>query len=231
MKVLITGASQGIGAAIARRFATEAQADLTLVARGASKLAAVETTCKELGARARSLPCDLTDPEAVQALANNVLDDGPPGILINNAGRFEPGKLLETDAKQFRSQLDVNLTSAFLVTRTLLPAMIESGSGDLVFLASVASLRAYPGGAAYCAAKHGLLGLARAAREETRETGVRVLTMIPGATLTPSWDGLDIPPERFMPAEDVAQAIFEMTRLSRRTVVEELLLRPLQGDL
>jgi short-subunit dehydrogenase len=109
--------------------------------------------------------------------------------------------------------------------------MIEANEGHIFFLGSVASLRAYPESAGYCAAKHGLLGLARAVRNETTRHGLRVTTVLPGATWTPSWSGVDIPEHRFMPAEDVAQAIVECTALGPRTVVEELLLRPQTGDI
>jgi short-subunit dehydrogenase len=97
-------------------------------------------------------------------------------------------------------------------------------------MASVASIQAYPGNAGYCAAKHGLRGFARVVREETKDEGIRVTTVIPGATRTPTWEGTELPDERFMAAEDVAQAVVDATGLSPRTVVEELLLRPQEGD-
>ncbi len=230
--VVVTGASQGIGAALAEAFAAEEGARLALVARTEAKLDAVAARCRALGAEAVSFPCDVTDEEAVAAMAGAVLERlGAPDVLVNNAGAFQPGSLLETAPADFRAQLEVNLTSAFLVTRAFLPALLARGRGDLFFMASVAAIRGYPGGAAYCAAKHGLLGLARVVREETKGTGLRVTTLLPGATLTPSWAGTDLPEERFMPAEDIARAVVDLHRLSGRTVVEEILLRPQQGDL
>ena len=156
---------------------------------------------------------------------------GVPDILINNAGLFQPGNLLDMDPASFREQMDVNLTSAFLVTRAFLPDLVAQGRGSLFFMASVASIRAYAGGAAYCAAKHGLLGLARCVREETKDSGIRVTTLLPGATFTPSWEGVDLPEERFMPASDIAQAVVDVYKLTDRTVVEEIILRPQLGDL
>lgn len=231
MIVAITGASQGIGAAIAEAFAAEDGARLALMARTETKLEAVAEQCRALGAEATVFLCDVTDEDDVAAMAEGVLAQvGVPDVLVNNAGLFRPGGLLDLTPDDFRMQIDTNLTSAYLVTRAFLPAMLERERGDLFFMASVAAIRGYPGGAAYCAAKHGLLGLARATREETKGTGLRVTTLLPGATLTSSWDGTDLPPARFMPPEDIAHAVVDLHKLTGRTVVEEIILRPQQGD-
>jgi short-subunit dehydrogenase len=108
--------------------------------------------------------------------------------------------------------------------------MIEAGHGHALFVVSVAAIRGYPRGIAYCASKHGLLGLVRAIREETKKQGIRVTAVLPGATLTSSWEGADIPDERLMPPEDVAEAVVAAHRLSDRSVVEEILIRPQLGD-
>lgn len=230
--VLITGASQGLGAAIAEAFAETPGARLALVARNADNLARVAEACRNRGAEAEIFPCDVTDEAAVAAMAETVTRRfGTPDVLVNNAGAFTPSALHETSPASFREQLDANLTSAFLVTHAFLEPMRARRSGHLFFMGSVASIRAYPGSVAYCAAKHGLFGLARVVREETRELGLRVTTLLPGATRTPSWDGTDEPDERFIPPEDVARTIVYAWGLSDRTVVEEILLRPQRGDL
>jgi len=229
---LVTGASQGIGAAVARAFAAVPDAHISLLARRQDALESVADDCRTLGANASVHPCDVTDEAAIGRVSHEIIGRfGAPDVLVNNAGSFQPGDLANTTAEAFRAQIDINLTSAFLVTRAFLPSMLEAGRGTVFFLASVASIRAYPGGLAYCAAKHGFLGLARGVRDETRERGLRVTAILPGATRTPSWDGADIPASRFMPAEDVARAIIDVYYLSDRTVVEELLLRPQLGDL
>ena len=230
--VLITGASQGIGKRVALAFAREPASRLALVARNTENLERVAAACENVGATAHVFSCDVTDPEQVAAMAAQVQERmGTPNVLVNNAGVFRPGPIAELELDLFRQQIDVNLVSAFLVTKAFLPALMRRQSGRVIFLGSVASVKGYAGGAAYCAAKHGLLGFARTLREETKEAGIQVTTVMPGATLTPSWDGVDLPEDRFMPPEDVARAIVEICGLSDRTVVEELLLRPQLGDI
>lgn len=232
MTVVVTGASQGIGAAIAEAFSAHYDdARVALVARSTGKLESVADTCSNHGATPLVCSTDVTDDEAVEAMAERVIDAwGPPDVVVNNAGAFIPNPLSELTAQGFRDQIDVNLTSAFVVTQAFLPAMRERGSGHLFYTASVASLKAYPGNAGYCASKHGLRGLARVVREETKNEGLRVTTVFPGATHTPTWEGVDIDPERLMPASDIADTVVQAYALSDRTVMEEVLLRPQQGD-
>jgi NAD(P)-dependent dehydrogenase (short-subunit alcohol dehydrogenase family) len=230
--VVVTGASHGIGRAIAEAFASEPDARIALVSRDEEKLEAVAEACAERGADAVVLPTDVTDDQAVMEMASTVCKAwGAPDVLVNNAGLFRPGFIIDTTPEVFRQQVAVNLTSAFVVTRAFLPRMIDRKKGHLFFSASVASIRAYPGGVGYCAAKHGLLGLARVVREETKDKGLRVTSLILGATYTPSWEGTDLPEERFMPVEDVAQAAMQAYRMSGRSVVEEILIRPQLGDI
>ncbi len=230
--IVVTGASQGIGQAIAEAFACQPDVRLALLARSESRLEAVALRCRQLGAKASACPCDVTDEQTVQRVASQILEhDGAPDVVVNNAGQFRPSTLLETTAPAFREQLAVNLTGAFMVTQAFAEVMVARRRGHFFFIASVASLRAYVGGAAYCAAKHGLLGLARVVREEMKAHGVRVTTLLPGAVRTPSWDGTDLPEERFMAAGDIANTLVSIWNLGARTVVEEVVIRPQLGDI
>ncbi|MSU70358.1 MAG: SDR family oxidoreductase [Opitutaceae bacterium] len=230
--VLITGASQGIGAAIAKVFAREVRGvRLALVARGEKKLKTVARACAQLGANGEIFPCDVSDEASVAALAAAVRKRfGAVDCLINNAGKFAGAPFAQMTVTDFDRMIATNLRSVFLVSRAFVPAMVKRGRGDVFNMSSIAGLTAYPNGAGYCAAKFGVAGLTKVMRAELRDKGVRVCCVYPGATLSPSWKGSGVPAERIMPAGDVARAFLDIYRLSRRTVVEEIVLRPQLGD-
>ena len=235
--VLITGASQGIGEAIAQVFAEEVRGvQLALVARNEKKLKTVARACaKRAGGGAAAVEifaCDVSDEASVAAMTAAVTERfGAVDVLINNAGAFAMAPFLETSVAEFDRMVATNLRSAFLVTRALVPAMVKRKRGDVFFMSSIAGLEAYPQSAAYCAAKFGVTGLAKVVRAETKAVGVRVCLVHPGATWSPSWSASGVAPERIMPAADVARAFLDVYRLTRTTVVEEIVLRPQLGDL
>jgi len=231
--ILITGASQGIGAAIAAVFAAELRGvRLALVARNEEKLQAVARRCAKAGATAEVFPCDVSDETEVAALAAAVVKRfGRVDVLINNAGAFAGAPFTEMTVADFDRMIAANLRSVFLVSRAFVPGMIARERGDVFNMSSIAGRVAYPGGAGYSAAKFGVSGLSKVMRAELRDQGVRVCCVYPGATFSPSWEGSGVAEERMMPAEDVARAFLDIYRLSRRTVVEEIVLRPQLGDL
>lgn len=231
--VLITGASQGIGAAIAKCFARELPGvRLALVARNERNLAQVAKACATLGATAESFGCDVSDEASVAAMAAAVEKRfRSVDVLINNAGKFAGAPLTEMSVADFDRLIASNVRSVFLVSRAFLPGMIQRGRGDVFNMSSIAGLIAYPGGTGYSAAKFAVSGLSKVMRAELRDKGVRVCCVYPGATWSPSWQGSGVSPERIMPAEDVARAFLDIYRLSRRTVVEEIVLRPQLGDI
>ena len=229
MNIVITGASQGLGASLAREFSNLGHSVL-LAARRESQLRAVASLC---GPLAHVHACDVTTAVGTLGLAHAARETfgRSPDLLLNNAGAWMAQKAEDAREDDFDTMINSNLRSAFLTTRAFLPGMLAQGGGSIAFVASIAALRGLPGNSLYCAAKAGLLGYARALREELKPTGVRVLTFLPGATMTPAWDGSGVPASRLMAAESVARAIAANALLPADCVAEEIVLRPQLGDL
>lgn len=230
--IVVTGASQGIGRTVAVEFARRVPGcTITLLARTIDKLRETAELCEAEGADTNVFACDLTSDEAVDAATGKILELDPPvTCLANIAGMYQPGDLADTTTEDVQFQFDVNVLSGFRMTKRLLPGMSERGRGHIFFIGSVASKQGYPGGFSYCIAKHGVLGLARGIREDTKGSGVAVTCVMPGATWTPSWEGSGVDPDRMMPADDVAALMVQAYQLSPRSVVEEILVRPQKGD-
>ncbi|RZK51084.1 MAG: SDR family oxidoreductase, partial [Hymenobacter sp.] len=157
----------------------------------------------------------------------------PLVAVVHNAGAYVPGRFQDepADGSQLRTMLAANLLSAYDLTRALLPTLLGQGRGHLFTICSTASLMAYPNGGSYSIAKFALLGFTKTLREEVKDQGLRVTAVLPGATLTRSWEGAGLPPERFIDPADVAEAVLGAFQLSDRAVVEELLIRPQLGDI
>ena len=233
--IVVTGGSKGIGRAVVTRF-LRAGFPVATCARSAPDLATLTTALAAdvPGAVLHTLPADLSQFEDCARFAAFVLALGRPvEVLVNNAGAFVPGRLQDEplDGSQLRQMLAVNLLSAYDVTLPLLPGLVARSRGHIFNICSTASITAYPNGGSYGIAKHALLGFSRNLREELKPSGVHVTAVLPGPTLTASWAGTDLPPERFVPAEAVAEAIFSAYSLSPHAVIEELLIRPQLGDL
>jgi NAD(P)-dependent dehydrogenase (short-subunit alcohol dehydrogenase family) len=182
---LITGASRGIGAAIARELA-RLGADLTLVARDAGALRSAAAVLRRDGSQIEELPADVTRQEDIERLAAGLR---PIQILINNAGGAQSAPFARTDPALWQKMLDLNLTSVYRVTHAFAPGMAKSGWGRIVNVASSAGLKGYPYVSAYVAAKHGVVGLTRALALELARSGVTVNAVCPGYTDTPMLDG------------------------------------------
>jgi len=233
--IVVTGGSKGIGRAVVSRF-LRAGYPVATCARSAADLTELAATVQaEMpGAVLHTQPADLSQAAGCARFAAFVLALGVPvAVLVNNAGAFLPGRLQDepADGSQLRQMLAVNLLSAYDVTLPLLPGLIARGRGHIFTICSTASVTAYPNGGSYGIAKHALLGFTKNLREELKPAGVRVTAVLPGPTLTASWAGVDLPADRFVQAEDVAEAVFSAYSMSPHAVVEELLIRPQLGDL
>lgn len=230
--VVITGASKGIGRAIAERFAS-AGFDVAACARNEAELQRLKTDLEsKYGVAVFIKVADASVKTECQAFAQFVLHlDRPVDVLVNNAGKFIPGAMLEETDGNLESMIETNLYSAYHVTRGLAPHMKANASGHIFNLCSIASIKAYPNGGSYAISKFALLGFSKVLREELKEHGIRVTAVLPGATRTASWDGVDLPDTRFMKPEDVAEVIFNAYSISDRSVVEEVIIRPQLGDI
>lgn len=186
---LVTGASRGIGAAVARRLA-KSGARVALLARSADALGAL---AQEIGGDAIPLVCDIRDPAMVARTLASLTEEigGPPDIVVNNAGSFFLSSAQETSVESFSDTLAVNLTAPFAVVHALLPAMRDVNAGHIVTIGSVADRMTFPGNAAYAASKFGLRALHEVMRAELRGSGIRVSLVSPGAVNTALWDPVD----------------------------------------
>lgn len=232
MNVIITGASKGIGKAIAEIFAANGH-NLFLCSRGE---VALYKTMEELTTRfpaviIKAKPFDISKKEEAIAFGNWCLSFIVPDILINNAGLFEPGSVHNEPDGLLESQLTTNVYSAYHISRTVLPKMIERRSGHIFNMCSVASLRAYPNGGAYSISKFALHGFSKNLREEMKSHGIKVTSVHPGAVMSDSWGNYDNSSRRIMEAEDIAKMIYAATQLSPQACVEEIVIRPQLGDL
>jgi short-subunit dehydrogenase len=233
MHVVISGASKGIGFAIAEAFAREG-ASLFLCARQDLLLyRAVEKLQTEYPqATVRALPADMAQAESIRQFADWITETvGAVDVLVNNAGVFAPGSIADEPEGQLAQMLDANLFSAYRLTRALLPAMKAQGRGHIVNICSVASLKAYPAGGSYSIAKYAMKGFNDNLREELKTAGVRVTGVYPGAVFTDSWAGFDNSSHRIMEAADIARMVVAACLLHPTTVVEDIVLRPQLGDL
>jgi NADP-dependent 3-hydroxy acid dehydrogenase YdfG len=210
---VVTGASRGIGAEVARRLVLDG-ARVALVARG---IEAMERLVRELGADAAwPVACDLSDLTAIDRASRHIteLAGGTPDIIVNNAGAFTIAPAHETSVDVFRRTLETNLTAPFALVRAFLPQMIARGSGHLVTLGSIADRAVFPGNAAYAASKHGVRALHEVLRAELRGSGVRASLVSPGPVDTELWDEIDpdnrpgfTPRADMLTPVDVAEAV------------------------
>ncbi len=227
MNIVITGASRGIGKAIAEKFLSENHTIL-ICSSNETKLAELKIQFPSI----ITFVCDVSKKNEVVAFADFVLQNFESiDVLINNAGVFLPGKVHDEEDGILEKTMQTNLYSAYYLTQKLVPSMIAKRNGYIFNMCSVASIKAYPNGGSYSVSKFALLGFSKCLREELKEYNIKVTSILPGATLTDSWSGTDLPESRFSKSEDIADLIYSITQLSAFSVVEDLVIRPQLGDI
>jgi NAD(P)-dependent dehydrogenase (short-subunit alcohol dehydrogenase family) len=225
---VVTGASSGIGKAVALAFAA-AGARVALVARSAAKLEAVAQEARQRGGNALAVPTDVTERAQVDAMVERVLREfGRIDVLVNNAGIGAHGPFWQTPYEDFERIVRVNFFGAAYCTSAVLPHMIARHAGRIVNVSSIIGKRAYPGNAAYCASKFALEGFAEALRTEVRHHGIRVIQVCPGFTETEFFDhllqtgGHRRPHRRGMSPDRVAALLLRAVQRDRREIVVSL---------
>ncbi|HEY6975643.1 MAG TPA: SDR family oxidoreductase [Chitinophagaceae bacterium] len=232
MNIIITGASKGLGKAIAERFA-KAGNTLFVCSRNEVQLYKMmeELSAKYPQSAVKAKPADMSIKQAVREFAIWCMEFGTPDIIVNNAGQFLPGNVHSEEEGVLEKLIEANLYGAYHLTRLLLPKMMEAKSGHIFNMCSVAAVKAYDNGGAYSISKFALLGFSKNLREEMKPYNIKVTAVIPGAAYTDSWSSSGIDPKRFMEATDVAEMIYAASQLSVQACVEEILLRPQLGDI
>ncbi len=232
-RVLISGATKGIGRAIVESLSHNGY-HLFLVSR-------TESDLQELTGRLKGeyphqdfqyCAADLSKKSEVLRCTEhlkNVWDS--LDILINNTGVFLGGPLMEEEEGQLEFQMNTNLYSAYHLTRSTYSMLQKSANAHIINMCSIASFMAYPGGGSYTITKFAMLGFNKVLRKELMNTKIKVTAIMPGATWSNSWAGVDHPEDRLMQPEDVAQVVQTCLDMAPGATVEEIILRPQEGDL
>ncbi|MEZ4935549.1 MAG: SDR family oxidoreductase [Saprospiraceae bacterium] len=233
MNIIITGATKGIGKAIADKFAAQGF-NLAICSRHQDdlKLFKAEMQSKYPSIKVLTKVADMRKKKDVLAFADFIKKNKwEIDVLVNNAGVFLPGEISQEEDGALELMMETNLYSAYHLTRALLPVMLQKGSGHIFNMCSIASLIAYPNGGSYSISKFALLGFSKVLREELKTKGIKVTSIMPGATWSASWAGVDLPESRLMQANDIAIAVWSAWTMSPSAVVEDIVVRPQLGDL
>jgi short-subunit dehydrogenase len=230
--IVVTGGTKGIGRAIIQKFAKEGF-DVFTCSRSEDDLQKLkmdfelEFTEQKLF----TMKADLSQKDQVDHFAQMVKGHVIPDVIVNNTGIFIPGSVHSELEGNFELMMHTNLFSAYYLTRAFSSALIERRSGHIFSIGSIAGLTAYANGGSYAISKWAMLGFTKCLRQELKEFNIKVTSILPGATFTSSWEGADIPVERFIKVEDIAESVWSAYNLSPYSVVEEIVIRPQLGDL
>ena len=231
--IVVSGGTRGIGKAIVQKFYSEGFVT-AVCARSSTDLSRLkeELISGSEDQRFLGFECDMADRAQIDRFAMEVKNNVENvDVLVNNAGIFLPGQISTEEEGTFEKLWQVNVGGAYHLTRALLPLIRPKKNAHIFNMCSTASITAYVNGGSYCITKHALLGMNRVLREELKQDGIKVTAILPGATLTDSWRGTELPEDRFIPAQDIAEIVWNCYNTDASTVVEELLVRPQLGDI
>jgi short-subunit dehydrogenase len=232
MNIVITGASKGMGKALAEKFASHGH-NLLLCSRSEAELIECKKELEsKFNVEVYYYPADLSIKSSAIDFGNWVLSKRDSiDILINNAGTFIPGSIYNEEDGTLEKMIGINLNAAYHLTRTLLPTMMKRKQGHIFNMSSIAALKAYANGGAYSISKFAIAGFSKNLREEMKPYNIKVTTVYPGAVYTSSWFGSGIEKDRIMDVSDISDMIYAASQLTPQACVEEILIRPLKGDI
>lgn len=231
--VWITGASSGIGQALAREFVAH-ESVVILSSRNASSLSGLGKEISSQGGTAHVVVCDVRSEDSVNAAVKKVRETiGVPDFLVNNAGVTVFKKFVDTSIAEFDDIISTNLRGPFLTTKAILGGMYERGSGVVLNIVSFAAKTTYTESSAYAASKAGLAAMMEGLRAEARDKGIKIVNVFPGAVLTPIWHPRVQAKHgtRMLTPDDAAKMIYAVSCQPPSVMVEELVIRPQAGDI
>lgn len=228
MNAVITGASKGIGKAIALKLAQNGY-NLAICARDESDLQVFVTELQVFAVKIIAVVVDCSKKEEVMSFFNRVKAEMQfVDVLVNNVGTFLPGNILEENDEIFEKQQELNVNSAYYLSKNFGKMMREVKSGHIFNICSIASVQVVKDAGSYTVTKTAMLSLNNVLRKALAEYNVKVTAILPGSTLTASWEGTTIPAETFVQPEDIANSLYSILNLSSGVNVDELILTPLK---
>jgi 3-oxoacyl-[acyl-carrier protein] reductase len=226
---LVTGASRGIGFAIAQKLG-QMGAKIAICARDSGKLEDAAARLRNDGVEVLAAPADVANAAEIASLVTKAEKSlGSIEILVNNAGIGYFGPVQEADEKNWDSVLDTNLKSVFLLSKAVAPGMIERRTGHIINIGSLAGKNAFKNGSIYCASKWGLMGLTECMAEDLREYGIRVSVICPGSVATEFGSPASKKnPQKMLQPDDIAHAVGMLVSQASQSFISEVLIRPTQ---
>lgn len=227
MNAIVTAATKGMGRSIALKLARSGY-NIVVCARHAQEVKSLTEELAQYGIKAFGLAADCAEKEDVYRFAEFARAQfDTVEVLVNNAGVFMTGSLLDEDDEVFEKQQNINLNCAYYLSKYFGKMMRNQQSGHIFNICSIAAKEATPNAASYTVTKSALYSLNTVLRQELSKYNVKVTAILPGSTLTASWEGTDIPAEKFVQPEDIADTIANILKLSEGANVDEVILRPL----